>query len=122
MTIILNHTIVPAHEKQDAARWFAQIFGLNFQENGDHFAPVRVNGTLKLLFADAASFCSQHYAFQVSDLEFDAIIDRVKDKRLAFGSAPWSRDDRKLNDWGGGRGVYFQSPDGHLFELMTVPQ
>ena len=109
MTIILNHTIVPAHNKQDAARWFARIFGLGFpEENADHFAPVRVNETLTLLFADAASFDPQHYAFHVSDAEFDAILGKVKDKGLAFGSAPWSRSDRKLNDWGDGRGVYLE--------------
>ncbi len=122
MTIVLNHTIVPAHNKQDAARWFASVFGLDFSKNDDHFAPVRVNETLTLLFADSASFNSLHYAFHVSDAEFDAILRRVKDRGLSFGSAPWSRDDQKLNDWGGGRGVYFQSTDGHLFELMTVPQ
>jgi catechol 2,3-dioxygenase-like lactoylglutathione lyase family enzyme len=123
MTIRLNHTIVSAHNKQDAARWFADVFGLAFAEaDADHFAPVRVNDTLTLLFADAASFDAQHYAFHVSDAEFDAILGRVKDKGLAFGSAPWSRSDRKLNDWGGGRGVYFETPDSHLMELMTVPQ
>ncbi len=122
MAIILNHTIVPASNKRDAARWFAQIFGLDFAEPQDHFAPVRVNDTLTLLFADADAFTSQHYAFHVDDREFDAILDRVRDAGAAFGSAPWSREDRKLNDWGGGRGVYFQSPDGHLFELMTVAQ
>lgn len=121
MTITLNHTIVPAHNKQDAARWFAETFGLVFAD-ADHFALVRVNETLTLLFADAASFEARHYAFHVSDIEFDAILGRVKDKGIGFGSAPWSRDDRKLNNWGGGRGVYFETPDGHLMELMTVPQ
>jgi catechol 2,3-dioxygenase-like lactoylglutathione lyase family enzyme len=122
MTIILNHTIIPAHNKQEAARWFAQILGLSFDEKSDHFAPVRVNETLTFLFADATSFVAQHYAFLVSEVEFDAILDRVKGEGSVFGSAPWSRDDHKLNDWGGGRGVYFHSPDGHLIELMTVPQ
>jgi hypothetical protein len=41
---------------------------------------------------------------------------------MAYGSHPWSIDNGKLNDWGGGRGVYFKNPDGHVLELMTVPQ
>ena len=47
---------------------------------------------------------------------------RVKDANLTYGSAPWSLDDGKLNDWNGGRGVYFRDPNGHVLELMTVPQ
>ncbi len=122
MTITLNHTIVPARNKEAAARFFARIFGLDFAAADGHFAPVRVNDTLTLLFDDDASFESHHYAFHVSDAELDAILGRVKQGGLAFGSAPWSLDDGKLNDWNTGRGVYFKSPDGHVLELMTVPQ
>jgi catechol 2,3-dioxygenase-like lactoylglutathione lyase family enzyme len=123
MPIMLNHTIVPARDKKAAARFFAQLFGLKSGSSDGHFAPVRVNDTLTLLFADDMdSFESHHYAFHVSDGEFDAIFQRVKEAGLAFGSAPWSLDDGKLNDWNGGRGVYFTDPDGHVLELMTVPQ
>ena len=123
MTITLNHTIVPARDKEAAARFFARIFGLHFDGPGGHFAPVRVNDTLTLDFANAAEpIASQHYAFHVSDAEFDAILQRVKAEGLAFGSGPWSLTDGKLNDWNGGRGVYFKDPDGHILELMTVPQ
>jgi catechol 2,3-dioxygenase-like lactoylglutathione lyase family enzyme len=98
-------------------------FGLPFEGAGGHFAPVRVNDTLTLDFADAeGAISSQHYAFHVSDVEFDAILQRVKAAGLAFGSGPWSLDDGKLNDWNGGRGFYFEDPDGHVIELMTVPQ
>ncbi len=123
MTITLNHTIVPARDKVAAARFFADIFGLPFGDAGGHFAPVRVNDTLTLDFADAAGpIRSEHYAFRVSDAEFDAILQRVKAAELAFGSGPHSLADGKLNDWNGGRGVYFKDPDGHVLELMTVPQ
>jgi catechol 2,3-dioxygenase-like lactoylglutathione lyase family enzyme len=123
MTITLNHTIVPARDKEAAARFFAQIFGLLFEDAGGHFAQVRVNHTLTLDFADAeGAIASQHYAFHVSDAEFDAILQRVKAAGLAFGSGPRSLDDGKLNDWNGGRGFYFEDPDGHVIELMTVPQ
>jgi catechol 2,3-dioxygenase-like lactoylglutathione lyase family enzyme len=122
MSITLNHTIVPARDKDAAARFFAHIFGLAYQGRGEHFAPVRINDTLTLLFDDAETVESHHYAFHVTDAEFDAILGRVKASGLAFGSAPWSLDDGRLNDWGGGRGFYFKDPDGHILELMTVPQ
>ena len=122
MGVELNHTIVPARDKLAAARFFAKIFGLTFLGPGEHFAPVRVNETLTLLFDDDEGFESHHYAFHVSDADFDAILGRVKKAGLGYGSAPWSLDDRKLNDWNGGRGVYFTDPDGHVLELMTVPQ
>jgi catechol 2,3-dioxygenase-like lactoylglutathione lyase family enzyme len=122
MTIVLNHTIVPARDREQAARWFADIFGLNFDGAKGHFAPVKVNGTLTLLFDNEASFGGAHYAFHVTDAEFDAIFGRVRERRIPFGSGPGHFEDGKLNDWNGGRGVYFKSPDGHVLELMTVPQ
>ncbi len=122
MTITLNHTIVPARNKEAAARLFAQIFGLDFEGTSDHFARVWVNSTLTFLFDDSASFQSCHYAFHVSDAEFDAILQRVQDAGIAYGSAPWSIDDGMLNDWKGGRGVYFKNTDGHVLELMTAPR
>jgi catechol 2,3-dioxygenase-like lactoylglutathione lyase family enzyme len=122
MTIALNHTIVPARDKVAAATLFARIFGLRRGRTG-YFAPVRVNKMLTLLFSDEdKTFESHHYAFHVGEREFDAIFKRVKNEGLAYGSAPSSPDDGKLNDWGGGRGFYFRDPDGHLLELMTVPQ
>jgi catechol 2,3-dioxygenase-like lactoylglutathione lyase family enzyme len=122
MAITLNHTIVPARDKAAAARQFAELFGLAYQGLGEHFAPVRVNDGLTFLFDDDSNFESHHYAFHVSDTDFDAIFGRVRDAGLIYGSAPWSANDGKLNNWGGGRGVYFRTPDGHLLELMTVPQ
>jgi catechol 2,3-dioxygenase-like lactoylglutathione lyase family enzyme len=122
MAITLNHTIVPARDKEAAARLFAQLFGLAYTGVGEHFAPVKVNDTLTFLFDDDTNFASHHYAFHITDAEFDAIFRRVQEARLTYGSTPWSADDQKLNDWGGGRGVYFRTPDRHLLELMTVPQ
>jgi catechol 2,3-dioxygenase-like lactoylglutathione lyase family enzyme len=122
MPITLNHTIVPAHDKEASARFFADIFGLEYKGVAGHFAPVRVNDTLTLLFDEDPSFESHHYAFHVSDAEFDAIFNRMRAAKLPYGSAPWSLEDGKLNDWNGGRGVYFKDPNGHVLELMTVPQ
>ena len=82
MAITLNHTIVPARNKEAAARLFAQLFGLAYKGAGEHFAPVKVNDTLTLLFDDSTNFESYHYAFHVSETEFDAIFRRIQDACL----------------------------------------
>src|SRR5687767_10985074 len=105
MAIILNHTIVPAHDKDASARFFAQIFGLKYERSGGYFAPVRVNETLTLDFDDDVDrFDTHHYAFHVSDPEFDAIFKRVQESGIPYGSEPGDRENRKLNSWNGGRG------------------
>jgi hypothetical protein len=87
MTIVLNHAIVPARDKVAAAKFFARVFGLKRGRTG-YFAPVRVNKTLTLLFDDDSRFESHHYAFHVSDREFDAILRRINKEKIVFGSAP----------------------------------
>jgi catechol 2,3-dioxygenase-like lactoylglutathione lyase family enzyme len=119
MTITLNHTVVPAYDKEGSARFFADIFGLTYEGPGGHFAPVRVNETPTLDFDDAEDFDIHHYAFHVSDPEFDAIFKRVQDAGITYGSEPWNMDNKQLNSWNGGRGVYFCDPNGHILELMT---
>jgi catechol 2,3-dioxygenase-like lactoylglutathione lyase family enzyme len=121
MAIILNHTIVPARDKVASAKFFAGTFGLPFDEKAvGYFAPVRVNETLTLDFHDDVdSFEIHHYAFHVSDPEFDAILKRVQEAGIAYGSAPWSLENKELNSWNGGRGVYFCDPNGHILELLT---
>ena len=121
MTIELNHTIVPAHDKDKAARFFADIFGLQYAGSSGHFAPVHVNDRLTFDFDEDDSFEPHHYAFQVSDDEFDAIFNRVRQAGLAYGSHPLDAENRKLNDWNGGRCIYFRDPNGHLLELLTRP-
>jgi catechol 2,3-dioxygenase-like lactoylglutathione lyase family enzyme len=119
MAIVLNHTIVPAHDKEKAARWFADMFGLDYEGPSGHFAAVKVNDTLTFDFDDWESFEPLHYAFHVSDGEFDTIFGRIKKSGMTYGSHPWDAENRKLNDWNGGRGVYFRDPSGHLLELLT---
>jgi len=65
---------------------------------------------------------SHHYAFHVNDAEFDAIFGRVKAKGLAYGSGPFNHTDGKIYTRRGGRGFYFEDPNGHLLEVMTVPE
>jgi catechol 2,3-dioxygenase-like lactoylglutathione lyase family enzyme len=76
MAITLNHTIVPAHDKEASAKFFAHMFGLKYEGAMSHFAPVRINETLTLDFDTWDRFEMHHYAFHVSDAEFDAIFGR----------------------------------------------
>ncbi len=115
----LNHTIVPAHDKEASAKFFATIFGLKYQGAAGHFAPVQVNQSLTLDFDDAETFDIHHYAFLVDDTEFDAIFGRVQKAKLKYGSGPFSRTDMEINHRLGGRGVYFEDPSGHILELLT---
>jgi catechol 2,3-dioxygenase-like lactoylglutathione lyase family enzyme len=121
MSITLNHTIVPARDKEASAKQFAHLMGLKCEAPNGHFAPVRVNDTLTLDFDDRRSerFDKHHYAFHVSDEEFDAIFGRIKAEGIVYGSSPWSLEDGKTNTWRGGRGVYFRDLDGHVLELLT---
>jgi len=115
----LNHTIVPAHDKEASARFFADIFGLRYEGLHGHFAPVQVNDELTLDFDSSDQFEHHHYAFMVSDAEFDAIFGRVKTAGLAYGSGPMSQDDLQINTRRGGRGFYFRDANGHSLEVMT---
>jgi catechol 2,3-dioxygenase-like lactoylglutathione lyase family enzyme len=119
MSIVLNHTIVPAHDKIASAKFFADIFGLEVAPPMGPFAPVRVNETLTLDFGEMEHFDWHHYAFHVTDGEFDAILGRVKAAGLDYGSGPWSQEDHEINHRHGGRGVYFKDPNGHVLELLT---
>jgi len=120
MTIVLDHTIVPAHDKEASAQFFARIFGLKYDAGASHFAAVRVNDTLTLDFADRSTFEGHHYAFRVSEAEFDAIFGRIREGGLPYGSGPFALEDMEINHWGGGRGVYFRDPNGHVLELLTA--
>lgn len=122
MPITLNHTIVPSHDKEQSAKFFARMFGLTYSGPVGHFAQVRVNDELALDWDDRERFDSHHYAFVVSDQEFDAIFGRLTSAQVAYGSGPGSSRDGEINHRRGGRGLYFADPDGHLLEIMTVPE
>src|SRR5262249_33413845 len=133
MTIRLDHTIVPAKDKIASAKFFAEMFGLRVEPDTGHFAEVQVNQRLTFLFADEAEAWggpgfdpgtgrSHHYAFHVSDSEFDAIFCRVKAKGIPYGSDPFSHTNGRINTRRGGRGLYFEDLYGHLLEIMTVPE
>jgi catechol 2,3-dioxygenase-like lactoylglutathione lyase family enzyme len=131
MAIVLDHTIVPAKDKVAAAEFFAEIFGLKVKPGQGRFAQVQVNEGLTFDFADEPEAWggpgfdprtgkSHHYAFHISDAEFEAIFSRVKAKGLAYGSGPYNHTDGQIYTRRGGRGFYFEDPNGHLLEVMTV--
>ena len=121
MAITLDHTIVPAHDKVAPAKFFAQLFGLTYGGPMGPFAPVQVNETLTFDFDDRRQgFEVHHYAFHVSEEEFDAIFGRIKDAGIACGSQPWTPEDMQVRIVGSGRIVFFRDLDSHLIELRTM--
>lgn len=120
MAILLDHTIVPAHDNEASAKFFAHIFGLDYAGTVSHFAPVRLNESLVLDFDTQRTFEPHHYAFKVSEPEFEAIFQRVKDDGIAYGSGPRTPDNMAINYRNGGRGFYFKDPNGHLLEVLTA--
>ena len=118
----LNHTIVPSHDKAASARWFAHIMGLSEPGSAGHFVQVRVNGDLAMDYDNREKFEGHHYAFVVDDREFDDIFGRIKAEGVRYGSQPNAPTNGEINNRRGGRGLYFADPDGHLMEIMTVPE
>lgn len=124
MEITLNHTIIPSFNNVESAKFYERIFGFKFVKVWGHFAVVTVNSTLTFDFVTKKDFSTIHYAFKVSDKEFDEIFSRVKDGKIDFGSSPsssgqFSNEDGTINTNNGGRGVYFKDPNGHLLEIIT---
>ncbi|MCY4656498.1 MAG: VOC family protein [Gammaproteobacteria bacterium] len=115
----LNHTIVPSTDKVAAAQFFADIMGLSYDGEAGHFAPVVVNDSLTMDFDNAIDFGKHHYAFKVSDEEFEGIFRRIKDRGITYGSGPFSADNGEINTRHGGRGFYWRDIDGHLLEVLT---
>lgn len=120
MSITLNHTIVPAHDKEKTARFYTRIFGFEYIGAFASFIVIRINETLCFDFAVKEQFESHHYAFKVSDDEFDQIFARIKAEGIVYGSSPYDPGNMEINHNYGGRGVYFRDENGHLLEILTA--
>jgi hypothetical protein len=122
MTVHLDHTIVPSRDKVAAARLLAEILGVEWDEVGiGPFSPVFVNDGLTLDFIDTdEKFPVYHFCFRVSDEDFDAILGRIQAAGVAYRSEVRGPEDSKINRYLGGRGVYWNEPDGHQWEMLTV--
>jgi len=123
MPIKLNHTIVNVPNKRESAKFFTELFGLAAAKRvGSYFLAVELANGVTLDFCDAEEEVeSQHYAFLVSEAEFDAIFGRIKERGLAYWADPGKREKGRINHHDGGRGVYFEEPGGHFLEIITVP-
>jgi catechol 2,3-dioxygenase-like lactoylglutathione lyase family enzyme len=122
MTIKLNHTIVRSRDKRASARFLAELFGLAAPRRFGPFLEVEVGNEVTLDFSEAqGEIQPQHYAFLVSEEEFDAIFARINDRDLAYWADPGQSRPGEINRNDGGRGVYFEDPSGHLLEILTRP-
>lgn len=122
MTIELNHTIIWSNEPKAAAVFLADILGRPAPQRFMHFEVLPLDNGVSLDFAQGeAPISTQHYAFLVSDGEFDAIFGRIRDQGLDFWADPARTRRGEINTLFGGRGVYFPDPTGHLLEIITRP-
>jgi catechol 2,3-dioxygenase-like lactoylglutathione lyase family enzyme len=122
MAVQLNHTIVWCHDNKVAADFFTDLFGLPPAEAWGPFRTVEMaNGVSLDYHAVEGDIPSQHYAFLVSDDEFDQIFGRIQAQQLTYWADPMLSQEGEINHNDGGRGVYWQDVDGHLLEIITVP-
>lgn len=124
MTISFNHTIVASRDKQESAEFLAELFGLHSPKPFGHFMVVELEHGVNLDYADApegADIPRQHYAFLVSEDDFDAIYGKITSRNLEHWADPGAQRPGEINDRDGGRGVYFRDPSGHAMEILTRP-
>jgi catechol 2,3-dioxygenase-like lactoylglutathione lyase family enzyme len=122
MSVSLNHTIVRVGDKHASARFFADILGLEPPTTYGPFAVLQVDNEVSLDFADDHGEPQpEHYAFLVGEEEFDQIHARIVERGLTFWADPSHRRPGEVNTNDGGRGLYWDDPDGHNLEIITVP-
>ena len=118
----LNHTIVAAKDRKASALFLSEILGLAPPVLLGPFALVTVGDELTLDFMESEKdIRSQHYAFLVSETEFDQIFARIEARRMTYWADPYKHQPGQINHWDDGRGVYFEDPNGHLLEILTRP-
>ncbi|HEY8984415.1 MAG TPA: VOC family protein [Streptomyces sp.] len=123
MPVELNHTIVHSVDQEKSAHFLAHILGLEVGPQFGPFLPVNTaNGvTLDFLTVPAESITMQHYAFLISDEEFDAAFARIEAEGIEYFDDPHARRPGRINHYYGGRGLYFMDPSGHAMEIITRP-
>lgn len=122
MTVTLNHTIVPAHDNQEAARFLATIMGLERLPPAGmrgHFAPVRINDGLTLDFMTVESPEGHHLAFDVDPGTFDAILERLQELQVPYGNGPRDPGNGRIDHPLCARGLFFSDASGNLYEVMS---
>ena len=122
MTIALNHTIVWCRDQQRSAAFLTRLFGLPDAVRFGPFLVVELGNGVSLDYHDIDEpIAGQHYAFLVSETEFDEIFGRIQAQGLEHWADPGQFRPGEINHNDGGRGVYFADPDGHLLEIITRP-
>ena len=123
MSVTLNHTIVWCREKKVSSRYLAGTLGLQEAKPWGPFMVVEMGNGVSLDYHDfydaEGEIASQHYAFLVSESEFDEIVGRIREAGQDYWADPGLRRNGQINRNDGGRGVYFKDPDGHLLEIIT---
>jgi catechol 2,3-dioxygenase-like lactoylglutathione lyase family enzyme len=122
MTAQLNHTIVYSSDPTKSARFLAEILGRPAPVRFGPFQVVELDNEVSLDFAAAdGAIQPQHYAFLISEADFDAVFDRIREQGLKYWADPRRSRPGEINRNDGGRGVYFPDPDGHYLEVLTRP-
>jgi len=122
MSVQLNHTIVWCRDKQKSAAFLTEILGLPSAVPFGAMLVVQLsNGVSVDFYQQDGKISSQHYAFLTSDEEFEQIFARIQARGLDFWADPGKQDAGEINQHFGGRGLYFEDPDGHLLEVITRP-
>jgi len=122
MSIELNHTIVQVNDRWAAARDVGEVLGLPEATAYGPFAELKLDNAASLDFMDTeGDIHGQHYAFLVSEREFDLILGRLRDSDRQWWADPFKRRPHEINHEDGGRGLYWEGPDGHWLEIITRP-
>ena len=122
MTVVLNHTIVRVRDKKESAHFLTDLLGLSEPTTYGPFLVVQLGNDVSLDFADDHGPADpQHYAFLVSEEEFDGAFGRLTEGGHEYWADPGATEPGQINRHDGGRGCYFRDPDGHWLEILTVP-
>lgn len=122
MAAELNHTIVWCRDQEASARFLADMLGRPEPTTFAHFHVVQLDNGVSMDFADAEEpIAPQHYAFLISETDFDAVLARILARKLDHWADPARTKPGAINRNDGGRGVYFPDPNGHLLEVITRP-
>lgn len=123
MPIELNHTIVSARDRKVSAEFLAGMLGLKVGAPYGPFLPVETDNGVSLDYLESGRepVTPQHYAFLVSEDEFDVIFGRIDSAGISYYGGPGHQMPQQINRNDGGRGVYFDDPSGHSLEIITRP-
>ena len=118
----LNHTIVRASDKLASATFLAEMLGLPEPRSYGPFHVVELENHVELAYLDSDGLPTpQHYAFLVDESEFDEIFGRIRERDLPYWADPFKNQPGEINTNDGGRGVYWEDPNGHFLEIITRP-